>query len=302
MNARTHSGDLPLGSSANARAGTTLVELLVALPLTVLVAVMAVALLLHVAKAGRGQWARLATTRELRHARLVLARDLESVHGTDIRVLTDTLLEFRAHLGVLVLCTVPSGMAIDVAVPDTGAAGDWVSAVRAGDDLIGWALPHAPSDTPQRWMAPIVAPPKGLGVGTCGPAPMVPPRPRWRLTVAATSGVPLAPGMPVGIGRPVRYRHYQSGSRWWLGRRTRDAAGWDVTQPVAGPLLSATEHGMALQGFSHRGVPTTWPDSMALLRIVLRASRRVHDARSGHVDSAAVEVPLRAAPAQGPPA
>jgi hypothetical protein len=278
-----------------------LIELVVALPLIMVATVVAVALLLHVARTGRGQWARLATAHQLRHARLILARDLESIHGTDIQSLTDTLIEFRAHLGVLVLCAVPAGTVIDVAAPENAAAGGWVSGVRAGDDLNAWALPGTPSDTPQRGIAPLLAPPSALGVGACGPAPLAPPRPRWRLTLAAAPGLLLTPGMPLGIGRPVRYRHYQSGSRWWLGRRTRDAAGWDVTQPVAGPLLAAIDHGMAVQGYSRDGIATAWPDSMALLRIMLRAPRRAHDAMSAIVDSTVLEVPLRAAASQGPP-
>lgn len=283
--------------AGEARAGTTLIELLVALPLTVLVAVLAVSLLLHVGRTARGQGARLATARELRHARLVLSRELEALHGTDIQTLNDSLLEFRAHLGILVLCAASSATEVEVAAVDDAPRSGWLAGVRAGDDFEAWAMPSAATDLPQRWRGQIVQPPTTMSISTCGPAPGAPARRRWRLTLASAPGVPLVPGMPVAIGRPVRYRHYQSGSQWWLGRRTRDAAGWDVTQPVAGPLLSYRDAGMQVRGFTREGVDTALPDSLALIRITLRAPRRLHDARSAMVDSAVFEVALRAAPA-----
>lgn len=282
------------------RCGTTLVELLVALPLTLLVAVMAVALLLHVARAARSQSARVTTARELRHARLILAHDLEALHGQDIVHLSDTLLEIRAHLGIAVLCGVPNGTTIDVALPEATPGVSWVPSVRAGDDLKTWALPTTPSDTPQVMVGSLIQAPAALGVGACGPAPMAPPRPRWRLSLQSAFAMSPTPGLPVSVGRPVRYRHYQSGARWWLGRRTRDAGGWDVTQPVAGPFVSRVEDGMKVSGYTRAGVPTTVPESLALLRITLRAPRREHDARSPIVDSATLEVALRAQPATRP--
>lgn len=284
-----------------ARHGTTLVELLVALPLTLLVAVVAVALLLHVARTGRAQGARLTTLRELRHARLIMSRELEAMQGADLHLLSDTLVEFRSHLGVLVLCEIPDSATMDVAPPDGATGAGWVGTIRAGDDIAAWALSGPPSAPPAPWTGILVQPPSPLGMGPCGPAPLAALRPRWRLTLAAAPSPWLAPGMPLGVGRPVRYRHYQSGTRWWIGRRTRDAVGWDVTQPVAGPILPASQQGMQLQGFTPQGVKTAWPDSVALLRLTLRAPRHLHDAMSPAIDSATVEITLRAAPPKGPP-
>lgn len=291
----------PRRAHGPARRGTTLVELLVALPLTLLVAVLAVALLLHVARTGRAQGARLTTLRELRHARLIMSRELEAVRSADLHLLSDTLLEFRSRLGLLVLCKVPDGATMEVAPPDGATGDDWVGSIRAGDDITAWALPGPTFAPPAPSTGTLVQSPSALGVGPCGPAPSAALRPRWRLTLVAAPTASLVPGMPLGVGRPVRYRHYQSGTRWWIGRRTRDAAGWDVTQPVAGPILPASQQGMQVQGFTPQGVATTVPDSVALLRLTLRAPRRLHDAMSPAIDSATVEITLRAAPPKGPP-
>ncbi len=284
-------------ASAAARRGTTLVELLVSIPLAMTLAIAAAALLVRLAHTARAQSSALATSRELRHATRVLASDLESIGGRDVHVVSDTLLQFAEQLGVLTLCDTPDAHAIIAATP-SGAGDLWVGTLRAGDELRLWR-PTAPQRPPVRSTRMLTASPVALPPAACDTDPV--PQRRWRLVVADSLGQG-ATGTPVSVHRDVRYRHYRSGTAWWLGRQSRDGSSWETIQPVAGPVRPPVSRGVTLTARDPRGRPLhigvatsdTVRERITIVGVTVTMQRRTASASGGTIDSVALLVPLRA--------
>jgi type II secretory pathway pseudopilin PulG len=95
---------VPVTSPATRRRGGTLVELLVALPLAALVAVLAAATLIGGWRLNRRVAATQGSAREFRHAQATFEAELRPLRARDIHAVSDTALEFDALLGVGVIC------------------------------------------------------------------------------------------------------------------------------------------------------------------------------------------------------
>ncbi|MBL0940255.1 MAG: hypothetical protein IBJ03_15275 [Gemmatimonadaceae bacterium] len=284
------------------RRGMSLVELLVAMPLAALLGAVAVTLLLVVARNARTQGAVMNTSRELRHAMVAVISDLEMLAPGDLRVVQDSLIEFDATHATAVICGVSSNGT--VLLGELGPThSSPLSGVRAGDELRHWPLlsgqvagadPHiAPS---QERLA--VGAASGAGTMSCGPAGAALDIPQWRVQVDSARVRQLQTGTPVRITRAARYVHYRSDGQWWLGKRTRDAGGWDVVQPVAGPLHSLAESGLRVTGETAAGAPTNDPAQMNRLRFLIRAPRMQSGRATTVSDSIHVSIALRGLPAQ----
>ena len=257
----------PRGTARSAR-GFTLVELLVALPLAALVVASAALLLVQQLRQVRGAEATGRGVRELRHARLVLETDLAPLRSADLRFVSDTLLEFQAQLGVGIVCEYSASGTAVVAASDS--LGTWMSTARAGDRFNGWTWPDSIGATPVAVTAMLGGEPVRAPSGPCGPLPGLQ---RWRLDIEGPPPSARLAGTPFRLQRLTRYSHYRSGSQWWLGRRSHDLSGWDVVQPVVGPLLSGTAEGMRIHMLDARGDDVASVDSARGLRVELRAPR-----------------------------
>ncbi len=281
------------------RHGSTLIELLVALPLALLAAAAAALLLIHVARAARTQSAALSTSRELRHARLLLTAELEPLDGRDLVLVTDTLLEVRSHLGVLIACDGRDPANLLVSVP-SGTSDQWVSTLRIGDDVRGWQPSFAAGEPPVERAARLRDTPTSVAQAPCLANERAAVS-RWRLPLA-DSTVTLLPGAPVLVRRDTRLQHYRSGGAWWLGRRQRDGALWDGLQPAAGPFASAADGGIRLRAMSSSETPIavrapladSIAERIAGIEISLRAPRRLPGVGGARVDSASTLVAFRA--------
>lgn len=285
--------------STGTRRGTSLVELLVALPLAVLAATAAALLLLRIARPARAQSAALTVSRELRHARLLLAADLEPISGRDLHIVSDSLLEFTGQLGVAAVCSVANAYSLEVAVPPQ-SAGQWLGAARAGDRVRGWLMPVYPAMPPERVVRVLAADPVVSGLRTCG-ADTVNRATIWRFTFHDSAFHRLY-GTTVSVHRDVRFRHYSSGGLWWMGRQSRIGGQWDGLQPVAGPLVTPAQRGLEIEARDAQGrsdvINLTTPDSvrarMVGLTIGMRMRRRVRETWAPAADSVEIIVPLRA--------
>jgi type II secretory pathway pseudopilin PulG len=287
------------------RRGSSLIELLVALPLMALLGSVAVMLLLFVARSARTQGRTLQVSRELRHAVLVLSHDIDRLRVGEVLTVSDTLLEFDARLGAAVVCDVPtSGQLV---VGDVSALSPSpLNVVRAGDALSVWRTPDANSGAamaglpqPARTSVGTWTP---IGVGPCGAAGDALRVPRWRTAVDSAWAADIVPGTPVLLQRRTRYTHYRSDGQWWLGRRALDVTGWETVQPLAGPLYSAAANGMTVLAYDQRGIATTNASEVALLHVTLRAPHTAAGRIVGPGDSAQVQLALRGAPqADAPP-
>jgi len=281
------------------RRGSSLIELLVALPLLALLGSVAVMLLLFVARSARMQSRTLQVSRELRHAVLVLSHDIDRLRVGDVLAVSDTLLEFDARLGAAVVCDPPtSGQLV---VGDVSALSPSpLNVVRAGDALSAWRTPGVHSG------AGIVGPPQSartsvgtwtpIGTGPCGAAGDALRVPRWRTAVDSMWATDIVPGTPVLLQRRTRYTHYRSDGQWWIGRRALDVSGWETVQPLAGPLHSVAANGMTVQAYDRRGAVTTNASDVALLHVTLRAPHTAAGRIVGPGDSAQVQLALRGAP------
>lgn len=285
-----------------ARAGTSLVELLVALPLAALLGALAVALLLLVARSAHTQGGALTTSRELRHAIAALVSDLELLAPGDLQVVQDSLIEFASTHAVAVVCGITANGA--ALLGELGAAqGSPLTGLRAGDELRHWPLRPgvmAGSDPalPPTEERVAVGTAQAIGSMPCGPAASALSIPQWRVTGDSARLIALEPGAPVRITRHTRYVHYRSDGQWWLGRRTRDITGWDVVQPVAGPLHSATDGGLRISGLAASGATTPNPALVTHLALQLRAPRLLAGRTLGVNDSVHLVIGLRGTPAQ----
>lgn len=276
------------------RRGFTLVELLVALPLAALVAASAALLLVQQARHIRSGEARGRGVRELRHARLVLETDLAALRADDLLIVSDSLLEFRAQLGVGIVCDIDISGALVVVAGDSG--GSWVGGARAGDQVTVWNWPAEVGAMPVALSATVRSAPVTMPAGICGPLPDSSTlQRRWKLDIGGLPPSARVGGAPFRLQRFTRYSHYRSGTHWWLGRRTRDLTGWDVVQPLAGPLQSAARRGMRVRAIDRGGADATAGDSVKALRIELRAPREGPASAGTGEDSLRFEITLRGA-------
>lgn len=287
---------VPTARYSTAR-GTTLVELLVALPLAMLAATAAATILVRLAHTTRMQSGALTTARELRHAAQVIAADLESLSGDRLAVVSDTLLQFREQLGLLTLCEVPDAHSVIAVVP-RGTSDLWVGALRAGDAVRMWR-PATPAQPPVAHDRVLAGSPAALTPQSCGTDSVRTRRWRFTLTDALVQG---AAGTPVSVHRDARYRHYRSGGAWWIGRQSLDATTWETIQPVAGPLRSPANGGVAFVARNAAGLPVRVDASSAdsvrahvvMLEVRMTMSRRIAARQGPVVDSVVTIVPLRA--------
>lgn len=282
------------------RRGVALLEVLVALPLTMLVIGLATALLLTQLRVTMAGSARVESTRTVSHASLVLAHDVRALAAADLVTWTDSSLQADIPILVGVTCGAPSAERLDV-VATAGPLGPlWRDAPAAGDGVT-WAIADtsvvgdAAADSARYAVALQAATSAPTG---CADSPLRGASSPIRLTLA--NGVPTAalppPGVLVVVRRRVEWRAYRAAdTETWLGRREWTAGGWTVIQPAVGPLASVAEGGLTLAVLRADGTPVLpgAPDAR-VVRLRLRAPRRgTPSGAGGQVDTLAMRITLR---------
>ena len=301
---RTH---LPPRHSAppTPRHASTLVELLVAIPLMALLTALAVALLISAQRAAQRADHTLAASHELRHAGAVLAAELRPLSARDLVTWSDTSIEFESTVGTGIACAGRGRRDRIELLPTTSADGartSWVSPAQAGD---GVSLFLAPTDsilTPLPHQSTLRT---TSSTHTCTRSPLIdssadPSAKTVTLKLVDTLPTGIAAGTPVRITRRIHYALYQSGPDWFLGRRELSPAGWDITQPVAGPLLSARAFGIVIKLRNAAGATLLPGDTTAAtvhmeLRAPARLTPTARSARTTLADSATIDITLRTA-------
>lgn len=150
-----------------ARAGSTLVELLTALPLMAIATGAVLLILAQAAHDGRLTAHAQGNTRERRHARQLLQAELAPLAARDLVTVHDTVLEFWAAEGVALLCAIGPGV-VEMAPAPGERLTAWMDGLRAGDQVIWWSSPAAPGETPSRVTSSVTAAPVRLPRGPCG--------------------------------------------------------------------------------------------------------------------------------------
>lgn len=282
------------------RRGATVLEVLVALPLTMLVIGLATGLLVTQLRVTMSGSARVEATRTVSHASLVLAHDVRALAAADLVTWTDSSVQADVPVLVGVTCGAPSTDRLDL-VATAGPLGPlWRDAPAAGDG-VSWAMADtsiagdAVTDSARHAVSLQSA---SSAPSACADSPLRGPASPIRLTLATSvpNAVLPPPGVLVVVRRRVEWRAYRAADAdTWLGRRERTAGGWTVIQPAVGPLASVADGGLVLSVRRADGSPALpgAPDAR-VVHLRLRAPRRGTPAGAGaQVDTLALRITLR---------
>lgn len=280
-------------SGKNPQRGFALIEIVVALPLMTLVASTAIFLLLQQSQSVRSAIAHSGTTRELRHARILLSSELSALSSADILAVSDTLIEYWALMGSAVVCAVTPSNDMIISTEPNGVDSTWAKGLRAGDTMAVWAWPVSSVGEPLRTTAVLSSDAASAGMGRCS---TIPNSKLWRVSARGIPPNLRFTGSPARFQRLTRYSHYKSGKLWWLGRKTWRPTGWEITQPVVGPLSSTARGGFSVTSVSSEGRMTANSDSIAALRFRLIAPRPYSPHGHAIEDTSEFSIALRGEP------
>ncbi len=287
-------------SSSNApnRSGATLAELLVALPIIALLGALAASVVItSFRQSGRNDGA-LTSSRELRHAAFILSAELRPLRPADVVAITDTSLEFESFVGSGTVCSATGAAnAIEILSEDVSrsaanpARTAWAAVPQAGDRATIWLANPVPSMAPLPWTSTL----RAVGSSAACNSSLLRTTTARNVQLQLVDAMPgqIQAGSPVSISRRTRYSIYRSSNRdWYLGRRSRSFALWDVIQPVAGPLASSSLGGLQFELLDSLDRALASPDSSAMrIHIMLRAPRK--NSVPAVVDSLGVNIALR---------
>jgi prepilin-type N-terminal cleavage/methylation domain-containing protein len=271
------------------RRGFTLLEVILALAVTLIVTGAIYNLLLNTQRLTRAQSARVALQSNLRAAALIVANELTELNtasGTqnDVLALGTHAVTYRAPRGVGFICQTAGPAVIRLARSSfTGhrepqAGRDEALVFVPGDSAIG---------TEDTWVAVKIA-----GVATtvacAGGGSGI------TLTLSASpSPLLLEAGTPVRVVEPMELRLYQSDAKWWLGARAVNTG--EAIQPLAGPL---TPQGFQLEYLDRLGGPTTDRTGIRSIRVTIRGVEAAPEAARPTLEQELItQIALRNAPA-----
>jgi prepilin-type N-terminal cleavage/methylation domain-containing protein len=243
--------------------GYTLVEIMIALVITLVVAGALHDVLRSTQRLSRAQAGQAALQANLRTGALAVAnelRELGTVAGgtaaqNDVLRATNATVVYRAMRGVGFLCQPSTTTALRIA--RTGFTGH--RDPQPGRDSL-YVL--VTGDGAGTWLAVAIA-----GVSTAAECPGM--GPGISLAIPSTDAVAgLESGTPVRITEVMELRLYQSEGKSWLGARSVSAG--EAIQPLVGPL--ADGNGFSLEFRNGSGDPTLDLTRIRGIRAVLRGS------------------------------
>lgn len=223
------------------RAGTSLVELLVALALAAVVLAAATGSMLRQQRAARWVGVLGAAESQARHAVRLLPDELALLDPAAGDVVpaqaTDSTVELRAVIASAIACD--SATSVVTLAPDLGLVpplGGVARAIAAGDTL--WFLTDSLG-----WQARAV-----LAASRISSACLRPPTPGAAITTRLVLDAPTnaGGGTPLRVTRHERWLFYRaSDGGWYLGVRDWNAATarFNTSQPVAGPFARTLRTG-----------------------------------------------------------
>jgi prepilin-type N-terminal cleavage/methylation domain-containing protein len=272
--------------------GFTLVEIMLALAVTLIVTGAMYNLLLNTQRLTRTQSARVAVQSSVRAGALIVANELSELNAisggstsqNDILALGAHAITYRAMRGIGFICQSAGTGVIRLARSSFSGHRD----PQAGRDE---ALVFVPGDsatsTDDAWVTVKIA-----AVAATFACPGV-GGPGITLTLSASpSPVLLEEGTPVRLVEPMELRLYQSGESWWLGARSVNTG--EAIQPLVGPLAP---RGFELEYLDHLGGPTMDPSGIGSIRVTIRAVEAAADpTRPPLEEELTTQITLRSSP------
>jgi prepilin-type N-terminal cleavage/methylation domain-containing protein len=248
--------------------GFTLVEVMISLTLTLVVAGTLYSLLVGTQRITRAQAQRVEVQSNVRAGSLIVLnelRELSAVPGgsggqNDILVAGSTALVYRAMRGIGFICGIPNATAIRIARSTFTGHRD----PQAGrDDALVLIEDRADAGAEDIWLST-----KIVSVATGAPCPGALGR---GITVTVPAGALVAglqAGTPVRITEVMELRLYESEGRSWLGARSVSSG--EAIQPLVGPLVRGS--GLRLEYLDVAGTPTADRTSIRSIRVALRGT------------------------------
>lgn len=260
------------------RAGSTLVELLAALPIMGIVGTLAILLLLVAQRQARRADESGGAVRELRHASVILGAELRPLRPADLVAWSDTSLEFQSLIATGIACDVRNVNAAINMLP-AGEADPLdtrtTMPVQDGDQVRAMLASAGVEAAPQPWET--VTSSITSTTACAGSVLRSSPGPGLQLALDAAPPAQFAEGTPVRVTRRTRYQLYRaSDGSWYLGRASRGRTAWEGVQPVAGPFTSAAARGARFIVRDSAGnALSAGPSPLAAsVHVELRAARR----------------------------
>ncbi|MEP6778507.1 MAG: hypothetical protein ABJC26_01365 [Gemmatimonadaceae bacterium] len=297
-----------LPSRIRQRAGHTLVELIVALPVAALLGTVAMGLLLDTHRLARRLQSTTEIARELRQAGAVLTSELRPMSAANVIAWTDTSFEMHAIVGSGVVCATPSPNIIDLLPINSRDVlrTAWFAEPQAGDNVWATTADTTLMPTAARWEMFTLQSIAATSASNCptralftngfsmGNRPI-------RVTLSAGANATAHAGTLVRMTQRTRYSLYKASDNfWYLGRKSLGPTGWSTIQPVAGPLDTPARRGLLVEvrDSADNAFDFGTARTARSVALKLRASTQWMQTPSkpGVVDSVLVHVRLRGQP------
>jgi prepilin-type N-terminal cleavage/methylation domain-containing protein len=250
--------------SAAGRRGFTLVEIMLAMGVTLIVAGATHNVLLQSQRVARSQAERVALQATVRAGSLVVASELSELNavpnGTvaqnDLLTMGPTAVVYRAMRGIGFVCHT-SGSSVITLARNTFTGHRDPQAAR--DEAYVFVPGNRETGAPNAWVPLTIA-----SVATSSTCPGGHPGITLALSAGA-SAEPLEAGTPVRLAEPMELRLYEADDEWWLGARAINTG--EAIQPLVGPLATG---GFRLEYLDAFGTNTLDRTRIRSIRITIR--------------------------------
>ncbi len=271
------------------RRGFTLAELMAALAIAGVVFMCTYRLILSEFRAYGQQNALEDVTETLRGAGVLLSWEIRHAEmaSDDLMSTSPDTLSVRSIQGVGIICAINSATA-RYAIWKNG--GD----IEATADDSALVYVQGPALW-KKLKITQVGTAAAMGIASCAWTGVRSPDIVVQLGVASSSDTAgIAVGSIFRSFRRTTFAEYQSGSKWWLGRKVGSAS-WET---VTGPLLAPASHGLQLGYYDSTGTTSTDTTRIRQISVVLRAQsyrqyRSAEGAMGYRGDSMATRIMLR---------
>jgi len=259
------------------RPGFTLAELLIALACASVLFAVTASIALRQQRLFTELADNAAITGRLREVIATLPIDLRGVSPAagDIREARDTSLEFRATIASAVVCdTAGRSIILGPALAGAETFANYLTTLSPSDTA--WLLD--PRDTLERWIPRKITSISSTVANGCGRGAPALATPFSATILTLDTLAPARPGTALRVTRPVRYSLYRSSDgSWQVGARDWNSSTLrlNTIQPIAGPFLPPSGHGLAFSYLDSAGRGlTNFGDSsagLALIRVAASA-------------------------------